>query len=148
MAVSKAEIEQLIGGEHADPHRVLGAHPVKTGVRIRAYRPEAESVLAIVPGADEQTVKLRRTHPAGLFEGTVKGAQLPLSYELEVAYPEGRASGCVTRTRSCRCSASSTCTSSARAGTSSCTSGSVRTRARSTAWRGPRSPSGHRPRGR
>jgi 1,4-alpha-glucan branching enzyme len=80
------EATLLARGEHADPHHLLGAHPAPGGVVIRAWRPDAEAVLARTAGAE---VELARTHPGGLFEGTVPGAVLPLSYRLEVRYPDG-----------------------------------------------------------
>jgi 1,4-alpha-glucan branching enzyme len=84
-----AKVDALVAGRTADPHGALGAHPSKNGVKVRAYRPEAERVSVIVNGGDP--VKLKRCHPAGVFEGTVKDAELPLAYELEVAYPDGNA---------------------------------------------------------
>jgi 1,4-alpha-glucan branching enzyme len=82
--------DALVEGRSADPHSVLGAHPAKSGgVKIRAFRPEAESVSVVV--GDAQPVALKKAHANGLFEGTVADAELPLSYELEVAYPDGNA---------------------------------------------------------
>ena len=92
---TKSEIELVVARDHPDPHHVLGAHPTKGGVRIRAYRPAAEQVVAHVNGspaagqAGNGGVELQRTHPAGLFEGLVKGATLPVDYELDVTYPDG-----------------------------------------------------------
>jgi 1,4-alpha-glucan branching enzyme len=68
----------------ADPHSHLGAHPAKGGVVVRAYRPDAERVVVQPAG-----VELKRVNGDGFFEGVVKGAELPLRYELEVAYPTG-----------------------------------------------------------
>jgi 1,4-alpha-glucan branching enzyme len=82
-----AEIELVVRREHADPHNVLGAHPSNGGVVVRAFRPAAEKVLARPDGGEAVTLEQR--HPAGLFEGRVDGAELPLSYELEVSYPDG-----------------------------------------------------------
>ncbi len=84
-----AKVDALVEGRTADPHGVLGAHHAKSGVKVRAYRPEAKAVSVIVNG--HEPIKLKRCHPAGVFEGTVKGAELPLAYELEVAYPDGNA---------------------------------------------------------
>jgi 1,4-alpha-glucan branching enzyme len=70
--------------ELADPHSVLGAHPAKGGVLIRAYRPDAVSV-RVLP----MDVELEQGDGDGIFEGTIKGAKLPLDYELEVRYPAG-----------------------------------------------------------
>ena len=36
-----------------------------------------------------EPVELTQRHPAGLFEGEVAGASLPLRYELEVQYGPG-----------------------------------------------------------
>jgi 1,4-alpha-glucan branching enzyme len=83
----KADIERIVACEHADPHALLGAHAEKGGVRVRAFRPDARRVRVRPAGGEPLT--LRRRHPAGFFEGTLKGATLPIDYELEVAYADG-----------------------------------------------------------
>ena len=80
-------VDELVEGRLADPHSLLGAHSQNGAVVVRAFRPEAESVKVRVEGAEP--VELERAHPAGLFEGTLDGAELPLRYRLEVSYPEG-----------------------------------------------------------
>ncbi|HVF12817.1 MAG TPA: hypothetical protein VNA87_07005, partial [Actinomycetota bacterium] len=60
------EISLLLGGELADPHSVLGAHPFEGGIRIRALRPQAASVHLLVPG--EEPVPMEPIHPRGVFE--------------------------------------------------------------------------------
>ena len=70
--------------ELADPHSLLGAHPARGGVVVRAYRPDAEAV-RVLP----MDVELEQRNGNGLFEGTIAGATLPLDYELEVRYPAG-----------------------------------------------------------
>jgi 1,4-alpha-glucan branching enzyme len=81
------EFELVVARRHSDPHHVLGAHPVDDGVVVRVFRPDARGVLARVDGGDG--VVLEQRHPAGLFEGLVHGARLPLRYDLEVSYPDG-----------------------------------------------------------
>ena len=81
------EIELVVARRHSDPHHVLGAHPVDDGVVVRAFRPDATGVLARVLGGEP--VILAQRHPAGLFEGFVRDARLPLRYEFEVSYPDG-----------------------------------------------------------
>jgi 1,4-alpha-glucan branching enzyme len=85
--VTATEIELLVEGRLADPHHLLGAHPHDAGVVVRAWRPEAAAVVAKPENAEPVELELR--HPAGLFEGFVPGADAPLSYELEVSYPDG-----------------------------------------------------------
>jgi 1,4-alpha-glucan branching enzyme len=80
-------VDELVEGRLADPHSLLGAHPQNGSVVVRAFRPEAESVKVRVEGAEP--VELERAHPAGLFEGKLDGAELPLRYRLEVSYAEG-----------------------------------------------------------
>jgi 1,4-alpha-glucan branching enzyme len=70
-----------------DPHAVLGAHPQDGGVVVRAFRPDASSVVVKPEGADP--VELREAEPPGLFEGVLEGVSAPLRYELEVSYPDG-----------------------------------------------------------
>ena len=84
----QAEIERVVRREHSDPHHVLGAHPYDGGVVVRAYRPAAERISVRVEGA-KKPVEMSRRHPAGVWEGVLEGAHMPLSYELEVAYADG-----------------------------------------------------------
>jgi 1,4-alpha-glucan branching enzyme len=85
--VDEATLNRIARRQHADPHSVLGAHAYDGGVVVRAFRPEAERVVARLD--DGTAVELRQAHPAGVFEGMVEEATLPLRYELEVAYPDG-----------------------------------------------------------
>ena len=70
-----------------DPHATLGAHPSNGGVVVRAFRPDAVSVVARPEGHDP--VELEPAGEPGLFEGFLDDAGLPLRYELEVRYPDG-----------------------------------------------------------
>jgi 1,4-alpha-glucan branching enzyme len=83
--IGRSEIERLVRGEHHEPHRVLGAHPQDGKLVIRAWRPEATAVTALVDGA---RFELDRVHPAGLFEGSLEHSQVP-AYQLEVRYGSG-----------------------------------------------------------
>jgi len=57
------------------------------GVVVRAYRPDAEGVT--VRTDDGRLTTAEQVHPAGVFEAHVAGGELPLAYELDVAYPDG-----------------------------------------------------------
>ena len=81
-------LERLLARDLSDPHGYLGAHPGPDGaVVVRVYRPDAERVAAFVDGG--VPVDLQQVDPAGVFEGTIPGASLPLRYGLQVAYPGG-----------------------------------------------------------
>ncbi|MDE3132784.1 MAG: 1,4-alpha-glucan branching protein GlgB, partial [Acidobacteriota bacterium] len=86
-----AELEALAHREHPSPHAVLGAHPKRSGVVIRALRPGATAVAALLDAdadADdgEARIELKQVHPVGLFQATVKGAELPLHYRVQATY--------------------------------------------------------------
>lgn len=50
IAPDNHDLELLARGEHHDPHSVLGAHPHADGTVLRALRPNAESVSAVIGG--------------------------------------------------------------------------------------------------
>jgi len=87
VSVAAAELDRLARREHPEPHAILGAHPsdnAQDGVIVRALRPAAETV-SVKPRSG-RAVALKQIHPAGIFEGTLRDAQLPLDYQLRVDY--------------------------------------------------------------
>ncbi len=80
------QLERLVRGELHDPHGFLGRHETPAGVIVRAYRPDATAINVVA--GDSVVAKLERIHPAGVFEGAA--ADVPTSYRLEVAYPDGQ----------------------------------------------------------
>ncbi len=85
--VATQELDALVRREHFNPHSILGAHQLNGGVAIRAMRPAASEIKALLP--DGSVVELEQIHPGGVFEATVPGAQTPLRYRLEVDYGSG-----------------------------------------------------------
>jgi len=84
MTVATTELDALVRREHHNPHSVLGAHRSNGGVVVRALRPAANAVTALVDG--KPGVELKQIHPGGVFEGEIRDADLPLRYQLEVDY--------------------------------------------------------------
>ncbi len=84
--MTPGEIERVVAGEHADPHSVLGAHPVDGGIAVRAFRPAATSV-RVLP-AHGEPVDLEPAHAAGMFEAVLPAKRSLRSYRLEVGYPD------------------------------------------------------------
>jgi 1,4-alpha-glucan branching enzyme len=76
------ELDRLVGGAHHDPHALLGAHPGRSKTTIRALRPGATKVSAVIDG---ERTPLKQVHDCGVFAGTVAGAEVP-DYRLEVTY--------------------------------------------------------------
>ena len=114
-----ADLNRLLAGEHHDPHSVLGAHEYDDHTVVRAYRPHAVEVVALVGGERYPFQHIE----AGLFAVALPFTNL-VDYRLEVAYAAGgRSATCTpspTPTGSCRPSARSTCTFSPKAATSGC----------------------------
>ena len=75
------ELERLAGGAHGDPHSLLGMHPSGDGVVVRALRPGAERVTALLASGPVDLPHVG----FGVFEATVPGAAVD-DYRLEVTY--------------------------------------------------------------
>src|SRR5262249_7216988 len=82
---SNGDITRILARDHPEPHRFLGAHPAAGGIVFRSFKPGADWVRALPDG--REPVTLERVHEAGVFAGTLPGAELPLPYQLEVSYP-------------------------------------------------------------
>nr|WP_313775476.1 1,4-alpha-glucan branching protein GlgB [Mycobacterium sp.] len=80
------DLRRLIAGEHHDPHSILGAHEYEDHTVLRALRPHAESVAAIIGGERHPLTHLE----GGLFAGAVPFTEL-VDYRLEVHYPDAPA---------------------------------------------------------
>src|ERR1700757_275090 len=82
LAPNRSDFDRLLAGEHHDPHSVLGAHEYGDHTVIRAYRPHAVEVVALV-GPDR--------YPLRHLEGGLFAVALPfvnlVDYRLEVSYP-------------------------------------------------------------
>ncbi|ULE31622.1 1,4-alpha-glucan branching protein GlgB [Mycobacterium sp. IDR2000157661] len=77
-----ADLNRLLAGEHHDPHSVLGAHEYDDHTVLRAYRPHAEEVTALVGGKRYVFQHIE----AGLFAVALPFTGLS-DYRLEVRYP-------------------------------------------------------------
>src|SRR6266496_4652012 len=81
---SLGEIERIVAGQHHDPHSVLGAHPGPDGVIIRALRPLAKSVTAVLD--DGRRLPMEHVHQ-GVFAVTVPDEKVP-GYRIAATYPD------------------------------------------------------------
>src|SRR6187200_3340990 len=81
--VDKRQIEQLVRGEHADPHRLLGVH----ANIVRALRPGAKEMAILLP--DGGRVEMHQIHAGGVFEGELPSDQHARSYRLLAEYGTG-----------------------------------------------------------
>ncbi|MEU9097295.1 1,4-alpha-glucan branching enzyme [Streptomyces sp. NPDC048361] len=82
-ALSAADRGRLLAGGHHDPHALLGAHPVRGGVAIRALRPYARAVTVLGKGLRAEL----HDDGDGLFSGVLPLRAVP-DYTLLVTYED------------------------------------------------------------
>ena len=79
-------IGQLLTAEHSAPFEILGPHPIsidgKQAVRIRAFLPEVKEALIVSDVPHTQSVRMKRIHEDGVFEGTLRGDLRTLRYRI------------------------------------------------------------------
>ena len=82
VSIDAAELEQLVGGSHHDPHSILGAHPTGDGrTVIRTLRPSADSVEVVI---GKTRAPLGLVHDGGVYEAIIDGPTP--DYRLDVVY--------------------------------------------------------------
>ncbi|MBI4717500.1 MAG: 1,4-alpha-glucan branching protein GlgB [Planctomycetes bacterium] len=91
------EARRLLHGQSADPHRVLGAHPVtrhgSRGVVVRTFHPDAASAECLLfegsGGTQGQAIPMERVLDGGVFAVFLPDRQLPLSYRVRLHFADG-----------------------------------------------------------
>ncbi|MDI9934986.1 1,4-alpha-glucan branching protein GlgB [Rhodococcus sp. IEGM 1351] len=84
IAPDAADLDLLFRGEHHNPHSVLGAHPHPDGTVIRALRPHAEAVDAVIGGTSFSLEHLAH----GVWGALVPYRDL-MDYRLSTTWPGG-----------------------------------------------------------
>jgi 1,4-alpha-glucan branching enzyme len=82
-----SELARLVAADHHDPHSLLGAHPERGGVVVRAFRPDARA-MRLLP-RDGAPVDMAAVDGAGVFAAFLAGRTVPLAYRLEATWPDG-----------------------------------------------------------
>jgi 1,4-alpha-glucan branching enzyme len=80
--VQPGQLELLVHGSHGNPHEILGLHPHDGGLTLRALRPYAREVVAVLP--DGSRTALVHEYD-GVFAGVVPGTEAS-DYRLDVTY--------------------------------------------------------------
>src|SRR5687768_1092413 len=84
------QLARLIGGEHSDPHSLLGAHPASVdganGAIVRVMHPDASGAECLVEGRD--AVQMQQIGH-GVFACFVPGATVPLKYRVRFHFHGG-----------------------------------------------------------
>jgi len=84
IAPDAADLDLLSRGEHHNPHSILGAHPHPDGTVIRALRPHAEAVDAVIGGTSFSLEHLAH----GVWGALVPYRDL-MDYRLSTTWPGG-----------------------------------------------------------
>ncbi|MCV2353804.1 1,4-alpha-glucan branching protein GlgB [Paucibacter sp. B2R-40] len=93
--LAQRDVDQLLGGRHADPFAVLGLHAeadmAEAGGRLwlRALLPGARSVDLLEAGSDKLVASLKLRHPDGLFEAPAGRRRKRFDYRLRVCWGDG-----------------------------------------------------------
>jgi 1,4-alpha-glucan branching enzyme len=90
--MTKADINAIVTGTHADPFAILGPHEVAGGLAIRVFRPHARQVELVVSTTQDR-LDLKKIHAAGLFEIVVPAATREgFDYRVRVQWNDGATS--------------------------------------------------------
>ncbi|WP_462417972.1 1,4-alpha-glucan branching protein GlgB [Kytococcus sp. Marseille-QA3725] len=81
--ISREVARRIVEGRSHDPHALLGLHSVDDGVVIRALRPGARRVLALLPDGSQHELEHLEE---GIFGAHLPGVA-PTDYRLEVMWP-------------------------------------------------------------
>jgi 1,4-alpha-glucan branching enzyme len=81
----RAELDQIVRGDHGDPHNVLGVHKVDGSMVVRAWRPDAVAMAVLIR---DHSVPMDRVDDAGLFVAKVPDEAVD-GYRLWAEYPDG-----------------------------------------------------------
>jgi len=74
-------VDRLAGGEHPQPHAILGAHPHAGEVIVRVFHPAATDATVLWSGGE---TRMQRVDERGLFEARLPVAEPPV-YRLRMA---------------------------------------------------------------
>jgi len=88
--IAKADLQSLLQARHADPHSVLGMHPSRQGVVVRAFLQGAIGCEVAEPDAPGAAgLPMARLAPEGFFEVAIPKQPKVFKYQLRATYPGG-----------------------------------------------------------
>jgi 1,4-alpha-glucan branching enzyme len=80
LAMTREEIEAIVGGYHGDAFRILGPHVMdrkKPSWEVRAFLPQAEEAAVMVDGASHP---MKKKHPTGFYVASIDGEPRPYKF--------------------------------------------------------------------
>lgn len=88
MLISKKDLQDIQSARHYHPHSLLGMHPVKGGVVVRAFLQGATSC-EVVDVDSDQRYPLKQLTDNGFFEGKLTGRKAVFPYRLRMEKGNG-----------------------------------------------------------
>ena len=95
MILTKAEADSLVQLQHRSPHELLGMHRLAdgSGLVVRVLAPQAARVaIAPVHEKSRPSFRLKKIHPAGLYEGLTAQAAQVYAYDVIITGRDGASS--------------------------------------------------------
>jgi 1,4-alpha-glucan branching enzyme len=92
MILTTEELTSIIRVQHRSPHTLLGMHPLGNGngLVVRVFWPRATSItLTPTHEKSKPSIKLRRIHDHGVFEGTTTDTNSVYAYDLHITEYDG-----------------------------------------------------------
>jgi 1,4-alpha-glucan branching enzyme len=77
------DINRIVHADHHDPFNVLGIHPVKGGVAVRSFHPEAAEIAVVDIYNTKKRWQMNRVHDAGFFEAVIPNREI-FAYDLHM----------------------------------------------------------------
>lgn len=87
--ILQSAMDAVVEARHGDPFAVLGPHEVEGGIVIRAFVPGAMRLEVVEQAGGAAIGTLDQRHPAGFFEGVLKGRPSWLAYRFRATSHEG-----------------------------------------------------------
>jgi 1,4-alpha-glucan branching enzyme len=88
MSISKSELKRLVEATHHHPHEILGMHPAKKGLLVRAFLQDAKSCEVVDLDTDDR-YPMKQVSKEGVFEGQIKDREDVFAYRLRVERHNG-----------------------------------------------------------
>jgi len=89
LTTNMTELMQIVSGDHANPHHILGMHKLEHQAIIRVFNPDAQEVEAFDPKTPTVRYKLEQEHQAGFFVALMPETLGNLRYKLSFTGHDG-----------------------------------------------------------
>ncbi len=84
----KEQLQLLLNGEHATPHKLLGMHfdVISDCMKVTVLDPQADDITIIYGDKFAKKLKLKKSHDIGLYTGCFEGVKKYFDYKIKCTY--------------------------------------------------------------